>query len=271
MGLFQPLFLHARFCSPLNCPHRGPGLGLLRPPQPLTLASISPSGELILQDGRRLRLAGIEERPDASLEALLSPWLMGHPLQVEWLTKSADRWGRFNIRAFAPDRAGQLMSVGEALIDAGLARVEIDPLARPCLGTLLKLEDEAREGKRGLWRDGTFKVMSASDRAKLLEHRGEQVIVEGRVVSMGQTRAQTYLNFGPSRAYDFAIVLDHRVQNSFDSTGTKISALTGHTVRVRGLLDVRLGPHIQIHDHEALEMTRATGAVSPKSEDRVRP
>jgi Staphylococcal nuclease homologue len=240
-------------------------------PQPLPLASISPSGELTLQDGRRLRLAGIEERPDATLQELLTPWLTRQPLQVEWLTKAADRWGRFTIRAFAPDRAGELMSVNEALIDAGLARVEIDPLARPCLGALLKLEDEARAAKRGLWREDKFKPLSATDRAGLLERRGEQVIVEGRIVSVGQTRSQTYLNFGHYRSYDFAIVLDRRVQNSFDSTGTKVSALTGKTVRVRGLLDVRLGPHIQIHDAEALEMTRATGAVSPKSGDRIKP
>ncbi len=240
-------------------------------PQPLPLASISPSGELTLQDGRRLRRAGIEERPDATLQELLTPWLTRQPLQVEWLTKAADRWGRFNIRAFAPDRVGQLMSVNEALIDAGLARVEIDPLARPCLGILLKLEEEARAARRGLWQEDKFKPLSATDRAGLLERRGEQVIVEGRIVSVGQTRSQTYLNFGPYRAYDFAIVLDRRMQNSFDSSGTQISALAGKTVRVRGLLDVRLGPHIQIHEVEALEMTRATGAVSPKSEDRVRP
>jgi hypothetical protein len=146
--------------------------------------------------------------------------------------------------------------------------VEIDPLARPCLATLLTLEEEARAAKRGLWNDQQFMPLPATDRAALLERRGQQVIVEGRVISVGQTRSQTYLNFGHYRSYDFAVVLDRQVQKSFDSAGTKLSALSGKDVRVRGLMDVRFGPHIQIHDSEALEMTRTSGVVSPKSGEK---
>ena len=235
--------------------------------EPVSLGQISARGELILQDGRVLRLAGIEDRGDEQARALLTQWLTAQPIRLELLTKTADRWGRYSVRAFAPDRRGALLSVNEALIDAGLARVEIDPLARPCLTPLLKLEEEARAAKRGLWTDQHFSPLSATDRAALLERRGEQVIVEGRIISVGQTRSQSFLNFGHYRSYDFAIVLDRSVQKSFDSAGTKLSALSGKTVRVRGLMDVRLGPHIQIHDSEALEMTRTSGVVSPKSGD----
>ena len=218
-----------------------------------------------MQDGRKLRLAGIEDQVDPIFREALPQWLLGKPLHIEWLSKSADRWGRFNIRAFAPDRNGALMSVADALVDAGLARVEIDPLARPCLADLLRLEEEARAAGRGLWRQDQFKPLSAADRSALLERRGQIVIVEGTILSVGQSRGYAYANFSPYRSYDFAIVLDRRVQNSFDSTGIKISALSGKTVRVRGLLDVRFGPQIQIHEPEALEMTRAAEAVSPKS------
>jgi len=235
--------------------------------EPVRLADVSTRGDLILQDGRVLRLAGIEDRGDEQARALLSQWLTAQPIRLEPLTKMADRWGRHSVRVFAPDRRGALLSVGEALIDAGLARVEIDPLARPCLATLLKLEEEARAAKRGLWSDPQFMPLSATDRAALLERRGSHVIVEGRVISVGQTRSQTFLNFGHYRSYDFAIVLDRAVQKSFDSAGIKLSALGGKDVRVRGLLDVRFGPHIQIHDSEALEMTRTAGVVSPKSGD----
>jgi len=236
--------------------------------EPVRLAEIGARGDLILQDGRVLRLAGIEDRGDHRARALLSQWLNAQPIRLEHLTKIADRWGRHSVRAFAPDRRGALLSVGEALIDAGLARVEIDPLARPCLATLLTLEEEARAAKRGLWNDPQFMPLPATDRAALLERRGQQVIVEGRVILVGQTRSQTYLNFGHYRSYDFAVVLDRQVQKSFDSAGTKLSALSGKDVRVRGLMDVRFGPHIQIHDSEALEMTRTSGVVSPKSGEK---
>ncbi len=233
--------------------------------EPVRVAEVSARGDLILQDGRTLRLAGIEDRGDPQARSILSHWLSAQPIRLEHLTKTADRWGRFSVRAFAPDRRGALISVGEALIDAGLARVEIDPIARPCLATLLKLEEEARLAKRGLWGEMKFMPLAATDRASLLERRGQHVIVEGRVISIGQTRSQAFLNFGPYRSHDFSVVLDRAAQKSFDSTGIKISALEGMMVRVRGLLDVRWGPHIQIHDSEAVEMTRTSGAVSPKS------
>ena len=43
--------------------------------EPVSLGQISARGELILQDGRVLRLAGIEDRGDEQARALLTQWL----------------------------------------------------------------------------------------------------------------------------------------------------------------------------------------------------
>jgi hypothetical protein len=235
------------------------------------LAHVNERLELTLETGRLVRLAGLEERLAPATRERLTQWLTGQALQIEWLGSTADRWGRHAARVFAPDRQGQLISVAEALLDAGLARVEIDPLARPCLRDFLLLEDKARQARRGFWNQEDERPVPATDRASLIQRSGQSVIVEGRIISVGQTRAMAYLNFGPARSYDFAIVLDRRLQNSFDSSGTKLSALAGKQVRVRGWMDVRLGPHIQIHEREALEITGTEGAVSPKSEGRAQP
>jgi endonuclease YncB( thermonuclease family) len=184
-------------------------------PEALDLAAVDERLEVSLRDGRRLRRAGIEPPPSTQAEpnrpmqaqAQLSNWLKSVSLRAQWLSPQPDRWGRWPVRLFAAGRDGQWMSVAEALVDAGLVRVAIDPLARPCLGELLQLEESARTAELGLWRDPDLKVLPADNRALLLTHVGRSVIIEGRVEGTGEGRTRLYVNFGRRRAMDFSAVL----------------------------------------------------------------
>jgi hypothetical protein len=197
--------------------------------------------------------------------------IKGVSLRAQWLSPQPDRWRRWPVRLFAAGRDGQWISVAEALVDAGLVRVAIDPLARPCLGELLQLEESARTAELGLWRDPDLKVLPADNRALLLTHVGRSVIVEGRVEGTGEGRTRLYVNFGRRRAMDFSAVLLRKQQTSFDAAGTNLSDLTGKTLRIRGLLESRTGPQIMLHDPEAVEITGAGKAVSPKSGLSIQP
>ncbi len=225
--------------------------------------------EINLEDGRRLRLAGVEAprasaadpaRP-ARTRDQLQGWLTqpGLTVDLELLAASPDRWSRLPARLFAPGGDRSLQSVGEAVVEAGLARVEIDPLARPCLRPLLALEAKARRERLGLWADPAFAVMSAADRDALTLRAGEILLVEGRVNAVGSASGRIYLNFGPIRTVDFAATVARNNVAAFGKNGVSFESLSGKAVRVRGLMETQFGPQIELSDPEALEIPMRRG------------
>ena len=232
--------------------------------QGLRVEAVDERFEITLEDGRRLRLAGIERpRPTpanpgrpAQARDQLRGWLMKPGLRVdlELLAAVPDRWNRLPARLFAPGGDGGAQSVAEALVEAGLARVEIDPLARPCLRPLLALEATARREGLGLWRDPAFTVAAAADRAGLAARAGEVVLVEGLVSGVGATASRTYVNFGPIRTVDFAATVGRNNLAAFQKSGVILAQLSGKVVRVRGLVETQFGPQIELADPEAIEL-----------------
>ena len=232
--------------------------------QGLRVEAVDERFEITLEDGRRLRLAGIERpRPTpanpgrpAQARDQLRGWLMKPGLRVdlELLAAVPDRWNRLPARLFAPGGDGGAQSVAEALVEAGLARVEIDPLARPCLRPLLALETKARREGLGLWRDPAFTVAAAADRAGLAARAGEVVLVEGLVSGVGATASRTYVNFGPIRTVDFAATVGRNNLAAFQKSGVILAQLSGKVVRVRGLVETQFGPQIELADPEAIEL-----------------
>jgi len=232
--------------------------------QGLRVEAVDERFEITLEDGRRLRLAGIERpRPTpanpgrpAQVRDQLRGWLMKPGLRVdlELLAAVPDRWNRLPARLFAPGGDGGAQSVAEALVEAGLARVEIDPLARPCLRPLLALEAKARREGLGLWRDPAFTVAAAADRAGLAARAGEVVLVEGLVSGVGATTSRTYVNFGPIRTVDFAATVGRNNLAAFQKSGVILAQLSGKVVRVRGLVETQFGPQIELADPEAIEL-----------------
>ena len=230
----------------------------------LQVASIDDRLEIALEDGRRLRLAGVEPprvspadpaRPARTRDQLRA-WLTKPGLRVdlELLAAVPDRWNRLPARLFAPGGDGTPQSVAEAVVEAGLARVVIDALARPCLRPLLALEAKARRSGLGLWRDPAFAVTPAADRAGLAARAGEVLLVEGLVSGVGATASRTYVNFGPIRTVDFAATVARNNLAAFEKAGAALSALSGKVVRVRGLLETGFGPQIELADPEAIEI-----------------
>ncbi len=235
----------------------------------LRVETIDERLEISLEDGRRLRLAGVESpRPSAADPARpartrdqLRAWLMkpGMLVNLELLAAAPDRWNRLPARLFAPGGGGSLQSVGEAIVEAGLARAEIDALARPCLRPLLALEAKARRERLGLWSDPTFAVMSAADRDALALRSGEVLLVEGRVSGVGSAGGRIYLNFGPIRTVDFAATVARNNVAGFEKSGLQLQSLSGKTLRLRGLMETQFGPQIELMDPEAIEITLREG------------
>jgi endonuclease YncB( thermonuclease family) len=239
------------------------------------LSRIDARLEFVLDDGTHLRLFGIEapasrSPPDPSAEARraqLARWLGKADLAIVPASPAPDRWGRLTARVFAPSSGAAgapPLPVAETMVDAGFARVRPEAAPAACMAGLFKAEAAARAHNLGLWADPANAVLPASDPDALARRAGETLIVEGRVTSVGETRTRLYLNFGPRRGRDFSASIARRRLRAFEAAGLAPKGLAGRVLRVRGLLEMRSGPQIDIELPAAVEIV-TVASVSPQS------
>ncbi len=228
-----------------------------------TVVSVDERLELSLDSGLRVRLAGIEPphatpaNPRLALDArdALSGWLSGREIEFRALSAAPDRWGRLEIEASQAAAGGEaLLPVAEALVDAGWARARPELSARACIGSLLQRERAARRSQIGIWADPAYRVFSAADSAAFVGHDGETIIAEGAVSGVGETATRTYINFGPIRTVDFAVTIRKASLKLLLDSGLRPAGFSGQTLRVRGALDTRFGPQIEIVEPAAIEI-----------------
>ncbi len=243
------------------CPDQGAAHG--------RVASINERLELTLEDGIQLKIAGIDApRPtpgdpelDVRARDRLAQWLIGQEIVFHLLDPGFDRWGRRIAFVFAPV-AGQAQApekppppVGEAILDAGLARYEPSATARPCRASLIAAEAGARTARLGLWADPYYAVIAATDRPSFAEKTGTAVLVEGRITGIANRRPRIMLYFGPRQGWDFSVAIFPRNGKAFEAAYAAVADLNGRMVRVRGLLDTRFGPQIEISNPDEIEVT----------------
>jgi endonuclease YncB( thermonuclease family) len=213
-----------------------------------TAAAVRDGRTLQLADGRELRLAAIEvtDASRAALQALVA----GRPLRLAKLSADRDRYGRLVAFAFAGDSQ---QSVQQILLEQGHARVAARVGDKPCADALLAAERAARAGGRGLWADPNFAPLSAENLAGLAAERGQFALVEGKVLSVRESGATIYVNFGRRWTRDFTAVIPRRLRRVFTAAGVEPKKLEGHRIRVRGWIEQRGGPVIAAEAPEQIE------------------
>ena len=200
-----------------------------------------------LADGRELRLMGIEAGEDSrALQALID----GRPLRLERLGPETDRYGRLTALAYAGDSPQSLQA---ALLEQGRARVSPRVGAKSCAALWLAAETRARAASLGLWADPNFAPLSAEDLPRLTAAAGRFALVEGKVLSVRESGATIYVNFGRRWTQDFTVTILKRQQRTFSAAGLEPKRLEGRRVRVRGWIERRGGPLIAAEAPEQIE------------------
>ena len=153
-----------------------------------------------------------------------------------------DRYGRQPAFAFLDGAEtsvqGLLLAQGEALVSASVAN-------KDCASTLMAAETAARETKRGIWADPAA-IKNAESPGDILTGIGRFTVVEGKVLSVRQSGATTYLNFGRSWTRGFAVTISRRVNTALEATGFAVKSLENRRIRVRGWVEARGGPRIEV-------------------------
>ena len=74
---------------------------------------------------------------------------------------------------------------------------------------------------------------------------GRFIVVEGKVLSVRQAGATTYLNFGRNWTRGFAVTISRRMMAAFEAAGIVPKSLENKRIRVRGWVEARGGPRIE--------------------------
>jgi endonuclease YncB( thermonuclease family) len=210
------------------------------------VAAVIDSRTFRLQDGREVRLAGIEpvEAEKASRTSALAAIVAGREVTLRGEDDTPDRYGRQPAFVFLGDSAsatmvqGLLLAQGEALVSATVTD-------KNCAMTLITAENTARDAKRGTWADPAA-IKNAESPGDILAGIGRFAVVEGKVLSVRQAGATTYLNFGRSWTQGFAVTISRRATAGLEAAGIIVKSLENQRIRVRGWVEARGGPRIEV-------------------------
>ena len=204
------------------------------------VAAIVDARSVRLDDGREIRLIGIE--PTATTKQALASLLAGRDVTLRGNDDTPDRYGRQGALIFigdgdAPVQA-MLLAQGEALVSAEITD-------KDCAAALMASEAAARRQKMGSWADPSA-IKNAESPDDILAGIGRFVVVEGKVLSVRQAGATTYLNFGRNWTRGFAATISKRALPAFENAGTTLKSLENKRIRVRGWIEGSTGPRIDV-------------------------
>lgn len=208
------------------------------------VAAVIDASSFRLEDGREVRLAGIEPAVtgNVSRSLALSAIIAGREVSLRGEDDTPDRYGRQAAFVFV-DRSEDLVQA--RLLAQGDALVSGTVTSKDCAAILAAAEAVAREAKQGAWADPSA-IKNAESPGDILAGIGRFAVVEGRVLSVREAGATTYLNFGRNWTRGFAVTISRRIIPAFEAAGIAPKSLENRRIRVRGWVEARTGPRIEV-------------------------
>lgn len=258
--------------TPLPC-------GLV-PEPPRAVVAVVDGDTVTLDDGSTLRLLATRspeppitgpepERwpPAEASKAALAALLTGASIEIAGFGPTRDRYGRRLAHAFLT-RDGARTWVAAHLLAAGQARYVGEPGGAPCAAELLAIEASARARGTGLWANAAYAVRSADETGELLRLRSTFQLIEGRINRIGKSERRIYLDFGPDWRTDFTVGIAPRLPGADAEWISRLTDLEGARVRVRGWIERRSGPYIELESPALLEIIepRSNPAAAERKE-----
>jgi hypothetical protein len=193
------------------------------------IARVDADGTMILPDGRVLMLEGLRLPSvadktvyDQALGTLRSEAFPG-TVNFTAVSPAKDRYGRIRVQAFGRHW------FQTALLEQGLARVQIAPDRDECAPDLYEAETRARARHAGIWASPNYRLRTPQT---LANTAGSFQLVQGKVSNIGRADGRTFIDFGDRRLFSVMIgPLDRRAFRNFD-----FDELSGRLVRVRGVV-----------------------------------
>jgi micrococcal nuclease len=238
-----------------------------------TVARIIDAETVRLDDGSDVRLIGALAPRASDSAAATGAWppennairaltdlVLGHTVKLAYGGRHTDRYGRHLAHLFLNDDGKETWVQGE-MLSAGAARAYGLPGSFACATELLANESLARTSRRGLWDVAIYQPKPAQLTALLLSRRSRFEIIEGVVSSISRTKSGLYLNFGSDWKADFTARVSKDILAANPDWDDTLADISGKRVRVRGWIERRNGPMIDIRDPRQLEFDDAPSAA----------
>ena len=231
-----------------------------------TVVQVTDGDTVVLDDGTIVRMIGTQApklplgregfdtwplAPEAKTE--LEAMVLNKPVRLGYGGERVDRYGRALAHVFVDAPGGEIWAQ-QQMVAKGLARVYSFPDNRKCLELLFAAEGRARAGGLGIWADPYYSVRAADNPDGVLKRQGHYELVEGRVMLADQRSGRVYLNFGRFWKEDFTGVIEAPALKLFAQLQLDPMTLEGALVRIRGWVDDRDGPRIEITHPEQIEV-----------------
>lgn len=235
-------------------------------PGPIRTVTRVQDGETVtLDDGSEVRLIGAlaPRARDADAEAgtwplenaavdALKTLVLGHTVKLAFGGQRSDRYGRAIAHLFAENNGESLWVQGE-MLKLGYARVYglFDNFA--CARELLAHEKLARDAHIGVWALSLYGRKPASLVRMLNPLRSQFQLVAGKVQNVSRTKSAVYLNFGDDWKTDFTARIGKSVISKNSAWAANLEALKGQDIEIRGWIERRNGPMIDVVDPAQIE------------------
>ncbi len=221
---------------------------------------------MVLADGREVRLAGVEVPPldgvdnrgsrdpnAIAAKDALATLVAGRDIILRHAKPETDRYGRLIAHVFV-NRGGMDYQVERDLVASGHARLSPRAGEQACAVAMIAAERSARHAKLGLWADPRYEIRQAENPASILAERGHFTLVQGKVLSVRESGATIYVNFGRRWTNDFTVTIAKRQEPLFAAAGIEPKKLQGRRILVRGWVEERGGPWIEAVRPEQIEV-----------------
>ncbi|MGM0593589.1 MAG: thermonuclease family protein [Pseudomonadota bacterium] len=169
-----------------------------RSDETVVVAYVNDGDTVRLEDGRRVRFAGIDtpeidhdggpSEPFArAARKRLSALIDGGRLKLRYAAKKRDRYGRMLAHPYLPDGR----SLSRLLLEEGLAAAVVIPPSLWHSDCYLEAEARARAAERGIWStpQGPLRLSDRLERGD-----GGFTLLQGRVESIGESRKSLWLD-----------------------------------------------------------------------------
>lgn len=189
-------------------------------------------------------------------------------MELRYGGTKVDRHGHALAQVYALKGDERVWLQGE-LVAKGLARFYSFPDNHACAGELLAREAEARAKRLGVWGVSAYRILDADDVERLGRLTRSYQLVEGVAAAVGEGKGSIYLNFAKDWRTDFTVLVERKDSEALKEAGVDVKTLAGKRLRVRGWIEWRNGPMIQVTHLEQIELLPGGTASAPESPEAL--
>ncbi|RCK07316.1 hypothetical protein TH5_02695 [Thalassospira xianhensis MCCC 1A02616] len=170
----------------------------------------------------------------------------------------------FAGRRLADMRDGSGMLWQEKLLEQGV--VILLPEGDRPIDTLIKAEQSAMTQQAGLWANSQNPAYHyagssglAGDLPDAAQAIGRFAVIDGILERIEDREWRSYLNFGANWRDDFTVMIDRDRRDAIAATGQHMEDWIGRKIRVRGLIEDRGGPYLELVNPASLCVEQSVG------------